>query len=132
MRRWAALWPALVVALLAGTACNVALLQTATLVDTDSAINSGNTGHFAAPGAWAIKAGYDCTRQDSESVLNTDHMTIRVYNADDDSMSFEHPITTLTGRVTKRTISFRRGGAFYITVESACDWNLQVLDRSGG
>ena len=131
MRRWPVLGAVLVAAALAGSGCNVALLQTATLVDTDSAINTGNTGHFVAPGTWAVKASYDCSRQDSEGVLNTNHMTIRVYNADDDSLSFEHQDTTLKGRSGKKVLTFKRGGPFYITVESACDWNLQVLDTSG-
>ena len=131
MLRWALLFWVLAAAVLAGSGCNVALLQTATLVDTDSAISSGNTGHFVAPGTWAVKTSYDCSRQDSEGVLNTNHMTIRVYNADDDSLSFEHPLTTLKGRSGKRVLTFKRGGPFYITVESACDWNLQVIDRSG-
>jgi hypothetical protein len=113
-------------------ACNLSLLQTAVLLDLDSTTSPPKTGHFNPPGAWQIKYHYDCSRQNSEGLLNTNKFTISVYNADDDSTSFENPTSAFTGVKKDGVISFKRGGVFYLVIDTVCDWTLQVLDISGG
>jgi hypothetical protein len=113
--------------------CNLGQAQNAILVDADS--TKGPTQHidpFTVRGAWQIKYTFDCTKQNSEGVLNADQFTIDVFDGDDNSTAFEHPQTTFVSVKRKGTLSFRTPGNYYLQVDTQCDWTLQVVDVSNG
>ena len=117
---------ALVVTLVA--ACNGNLLATSQILDVDSTQGIDPTGNFAVNGAWELKYSWDCARQASEQVADINRFGLIVYNSDDDSTDYEHPELHLKGPRGGATLRFSRGGEFYVSVDSPCDWRLQVVD----
>lgn len=113
--------------------CNLGQAQSAILVDTDS--TSGTTrsvAPFTVNGPWQIKYSFDCSKQNSEGVLNANQFTLDVFNGDDNSTAFEHPQTTYVSVQRKGTLGFKTPGDYYLHVDTLCDWTLQVIDVSSG
>ena len=111
------------------------LLSQAEVLSVDSSQvgsveGSATTGQFSVPAKWQLNVKYDCSKQKSEGIAGVDTFDMIVYNGDDDSENAEHPELHLTGRKKTMSLTFKRGGTFYFNVDSRCDWNLRVLDRS--
>lgn len=113
--------------------CGLGQSQSALLVDADS--TSGTTqslSPFAVSGPWQLKYTFDCTKANSEGVLDADELTVDVFNGDDNSLAFEHPQTTLVSVQRRGALSFKTPGNYYVHVDTKCDWTMQVLDLGAG
>jgi len=111
--------------------CNTQLLTRANILDLDSNSNVDPSGNFTAPGSWELHVTYDCSKQKSQGVADLNRFDMIVYNSDDASSNFEHPEVHLTGPKHTQLLKFKRGGTFYIDIDSRCDWRLSVVDTSG-
>jgi hypothetical protein len=116
--------------LLAWCVCACGAQQQIRYVDMDSASHRTGTGNFHPVGSWDMKYSWDCARQHSENLKDLDRLNLTVYNADDDSTAFEHPELHVTGTKGGATLHYQRAGWYYATIESPCDWKLQVIDTS--
>jgi hypothetical protein len=113
--------------------CGLSQSQTALLVDTDSTTGAARSlAPFTVPGAWQIKYTFDCTKQNSEELLDVNQFTIDVFNGDDNSTAFEHPQTTFVSVKRQGTLDFKTPGNYYLHTDTPCDWTLQVIDLSNG
>ena len=113
--------------------CSLGQVQSAVLVDTDStAATSRSLDPFTVSGPWQIKYTFDCTKENSEGLLDVNQFTIDVFNGDDNSTAFEHPQTTVIAVKRRGTLNFMTPGDYYLHVDTQCDWTLQVVDLSSG
>jgi hypothetical protein len=113
--------------------CDLGLSQSAILLDTDStSATIATTAPFTVTGPWQVKYNLDCTKANSEGVLNTDTFTIDAFNGDDNSTAFEHPVTTIISVKRQGVLNFTTPGRYYLHIDTQCDWTLQVIDLSGG
>jgi hypothetical protein len=113
--------------------CNLGQSQNALLVDTDSTTGATQSlAPFTVSGPWQIKYTFDCTKENSEELLNVNQFTIDVFNGDDNSTAFEHPQTTFVSVKQRGTLNFTTPGNYYLHIDTQCDWTLQVIDLSNG
>jgi hypothetical protein len=113
--------------------CSLGQSQSAILVDTDSTTGSTQSlAPFTVSGHWQIKYTFDCTKQNSEEVLNVNQFTVDVFNGDDNSTAFEHPQTTFVSVKRRGTLDFTTPGNYYLHIDTQCDWTVQVVDLSSG
>jgi hypothetical protein len=113
--------------------CSLGQSQSAILVDTDSTNGTARSlAPFTVSGHWQIKYTFDCTKQNSEEVLNVNQFTVDVFNGDDNSTAFEHPQTTFVSVKRQGTLNFTTPGNYYLHVDTQCDWTVQVIDLSSG
>jgi hypothetical protein len=119
----------LMTAVLSG--CSGKLLTTTQILDVDSTLRLDPTGSFTVGGAWDLKYTFDCSSQQSQRILNAGQVTLTVFDSDDDSLNFEHPKVTATGRSGGARLHFTRGGTFYVLVETVCSWRVVVVDLNG-
>lgn len=113
------------------TGCNSGLLTTSVVLDVDSSQNTNPTGIFSTAGAWDLQYQWDCSRQRSEGLPQANGVSMLVNNADDDSGASEHSRVARKGTKGKARLDFKRGGSFYVKVDSICDWHLIVDDLGG-
>lgn len=130
MRRACALLPAILLLTLSG--CSSQLLKNTQVLDVDSSLHVDPTGSFTVAAAWNLKYTYDCSSQVSQRVANAGHLTLAVFDSDDQSYNFEHPTVSASGRSGGSTLHFVRGGTFYVSVTSVCSWRVVVVDLEGG
>jgi hypothetical protein len=123
-----ALVAVLILAALAG--CKRAPDRAIRFVDLDSGSHATKTGTFHPTGSWKMTYSWDCKRQHSEGLDQLDRFALEVFNADDDSTSFETPEINATGPTGKSTVPYTRSGWYYVTVNSPCDWRLIAEDTS--
>jgi hypothetical protein len=116
--------------LLAG--CSLKFGQSNVLLDVDAASRMNPTDKFTVTGTWDLKYSWDCSKQISQGVGDTSHFGMIIFNADDDTTAFENPETDRTGRSGHDTYHFKQPGAYYVKVNSSCDWRVQVTDTSQG
>ena len=115
------------------SSCSLGGSRSTILLDRDSTSGaSQTTSAFAVSGPWQIRYTFDCTKQNSEGVLNSDQFTVDVFNGDDNSTAYEHPQTTVVSVKRKGVLAFSTPGNYYLHVDTACDWTLQVVDATGG
>ena len=113
--------------------CNLGQSQNAILVDKDSTTGTTQSlAPFTVSGPWQIKYTFDCTKQNSEELLNVNQFTVDVFNGDDNSTAFEHPQTTLVSVKRQGTLNFKTPGNYYLHIDTQCDWTLQAIDLSNG
>jgi hypothetical protein len=113
--------------------CDLGLSQSAILVDTDStSATTTTTTPFTVSGPWQVKYNVDCTKANSQGLLNINEFTINTFNGDDNSTAFEHPQTRIISVKRQGTMNFTTPGRYYLHVDTRCDWTLQVLDVSSG
>ncbi len=113
--------------------CNLGQSQNAILVDKDSTTGTTQSlAPFTVLGPWQIRYTFDCTKQNSEEVLNVNQFTVDVFNGDDNSTAFEHPQTTFVSVKRQGTLHFTTPGNYYVHIDTECDWTLQVMDLSSG
>jgi hypothetical protein len=109
--------------------CSDRLLTSSVILDADSS-QGGPPGNFALPGRWDLKYSWDCSRQNSRMMSGSNQFGFVVYNTDDQSTAFQHPDFNGKGPTGVGTLHYDRGGEFQITIDSMCDWRVQVIDRS--
>ncbi|HXA29486.1 MAG TPA: hypothetical protein VN193_12175 [Candidatus Angelobacter sp.] len=113
--------------------CSLGQAQSAILVDTDSTTGTAQSlAPFRVSGPWQVRYTFDCTKQNSEEVLNVNQFTLDVFNGDDNSTAFEHPQTTFVAVKRQGTLNFSTPGNYYLHVDTQCDWTLQAVDLSSG
>jgi hypothetical protein len=113
--------------------CNLGQSQSAVLVDTDSTSGTARSlAPFAVSGLWQIKYTFDCTKANSEGLLNVNQFSVDVFNGDDNSTAFEHPQTTFVSVKRRGTLDFTTPGNYYLHIDTQCDWTVQVIDLSSG
>lgn len=113
--------------------CSLKLSSSSDILSMDSTSSGGpedSTGQFTALGAWSLFVNYDCTKQKSEGVFGIGTLDMKVKNADDDTLNAEHAELHLQGLKKSATVNFKRGGTFYLAIDSRCDWRIRILDRS--
>ena len=111
--------------------CNTTLLSKSDILDIDSTLQVDPTGNFTVPGTWELHYSYDCSKQRSEGLADLNRFDMIVYDSDDASTNFEHPELHLQGAKHSGVLNFKRGGTFYVFIDSRCDWKLSVVDTSG-
>ena len=110
------------------TACSTQLLSSSQVLDIDSAQGIDPTGNFTVTGAWDLAYTYDCSRQRSEGLGGADGFSFTVFNSDDHSLASEHPELKVKGRNGRGTLHFKRGGIYYVRIDSICDWTLNARE----
>lgn len=91
---------------------------------------TGSTPHFIPPGAWELQYSWDCARVSAQEMPGAHGIDLVVYNADDDSTSFEHPETQSTKTHGSGVLTYKRPGPYYVMAQTQCDWQVSVVDRS--
>jgi hypothetical protein len=97
---------------------------------TGDANGSAMTGHFSPTGAWDLRYSWSCARARSEGLADAHGVDLVVYNADDDSTSFENPEASSRAMHGAGVLHYHRSGEFYIGLQTNCDWQVDVVDRS--
>jgi len=110
--------------------CSAKLQSSADILDLQGDQRIDASSKFSSPRSWDLQYGYDCSRQVSEGIPDINRFDLIVYNGDDSSTASEHPELHLEGRKKASVLHFRRGGTYYLAVDSRCDWHVSVIDTS--
>ena len=120
-----------VVAALAVSGCSNAALKNTQVLDVDSGAHLDPTGSFTVAAAWNLTYTFDCSSEISQRLAGADTVSLTVFDSDDQSYNFEHPMVSASGRSGGSTLHFSRGGTFFIDVTSSCSWRVVVVDLDG-
>jgi hypothetical protein len=96
-----------------------------------NAAASGKTGRFDPAGAWDLEYTWDCHRARSEGLPGAQGLDLVVYNSDDDTTAFEHPEARSNASGGKGVLHFQRPGDYYVGMQTRCDWDVSIVNRSG-
>lgn len=92
--------------------------------------NGNSTGRFSPQGAWDLRYSWNCADARSQGVADAHGVDLVVYNADDDSTSFENPEASSTALHGSGVLHYHRSGEFYVALQTKCQWQINVVDRS--
>lgn len=84
------------------------------------------TAVFDPDGPWKLTYRWDCTSAALRNRALQPGFTWDTLNADDDTLTADHPHNQAKGMKGSGTATYSMGGAFQIHVTSACDWVVQV------
>ena len=111
--------------------CSGQLLKQSQIMDIDNNLHINPTGSFSVDRSWDLKYSYDCSAQKSQGLTGADRVTVIVFNSDDDTYNAEHGRVTVRGTRGAETLHFKRGGTFYVQMDTVCSWRVVVLDLNG-
>lgn len=95
-----------------------------------SSSGNGNTARFAPVGAWDLSYSWDCAKAISEGIPGVQGIDAVIYNSDDQSTAFEHPEVTGKAVRGKGVLHYKRGGDYFVGLQTRCDWTIDVVVRS--
>ena len=91
---------------------------------------NANTARFAPAGAWDLDYSWDCAKATSEGISGIQGIDAVIYNSDDQSTAFEHPEVSNKAPRGKGVLHYRRGGDYFVNLQTRCDWTIDVVTRS--
>src|SRR5258708_4781597 len=86
-----------------------------------SGSGSKSTQTFAAPGNWDLAWTYDCANFGMQG-----NFIVFVYNATDNSPSFQNQAVNQLGTKGSDVQHYHQGGTFYLEINSGCNWTVKA------
>ena len=92
--------------------------------------NFGTTGAIFPTHPWTVDYQWDCAKQLSEGRKVLEHARLQVTHADDGSRVDENAFIDKDGRKGSGVLTYRRPGAYVVTIASECDFKLKVTQET--
>ncbi len=124
MRRTLALTVVAVIGL-AGSACSTKG-PARVLGDIQFAGNMARSPSIPAGGPFRVAYSWNCAKQVSRGENPKGGFAYTLLHADDETIAAEHPRVDRSGLKGKGTVSYRRQGNYYFSVNATCDWRIKV------